>query len=115
MKHLATFSMVGVLALLEACGGSATVCPAKVHDFSTALAQARECNPSVAVPCIAYGVPDPAGSGCYVGVNPGSVAALDALVSAYEAAGCPHTSHAPCPSPPAYTCQAGAGGVSQCM
>jgi hypothetical protein len=114
MKHLVMIAMIGTLAFLEACGSTEPLCATKTQEFSTALGQARQCNPAAATPCVAYGVAGLAGGGCYAGVAPGSVAALDALVSDYLAAGCPRTAY-PCPSPPVFTCQAGAGGVNQCM
>jgi hypothetical protein len=114
MKHLVMIAMVGTLAILQGCGSAENICTTKAQEFSTALAQAGQCTPAAVTPCVAYGVAGLAGGGCYAGVAPSSVAALDALVSDYLAAGCPRTAY-PCPSPPAYTCQAGAGGASQCM
>jgi hypothetical protein len=114
MKQLVMTATFGALALLAACGSADNLCRTKAQEFSTALTQARQCNPAAPTPCVAYGVAGLAGGGCYAGVAPGSVAALDALVSDYLAAGCPRTAY-PCPSPPAYTCQADTGGVSQCM
>lgn len=108
-------TMLLVLLFAGGCSGerSPSDCESLRSSYYAAVQSAAQCDPAAASSCAAYdGVECPT-----VGVNPDSVAGLNAKLSDFQAAGCALPRHS-CPiwvmTPPPYTCQAGGDGIYRC-